>query len=131
MIGFDEVPEGVDSFDAQIASFYVKETRPEKWEDFDEAVLDALWVEERDIGDAGVLADIAESVGLDAEEVREAVENDELRRRLSEMFLQAQEDGIAGVPTFVYGRDFCRGAVPPEQLERLVSSRSRDRRRRT
>lgn len=120
MIGFDEVPEEVDSFDAQVASFYVKKEYPERWRDFDEAVFDALWSEGRDIGDAGVLAEIAEGVGLDADEIRDVLEDDGLRERLSEAFLEAQEDGIVGVPTFIHGEDFCRGAVPPEQLERLV-----------
>ena len=120
MVEFDEVPEDIDSLDAQVASFYAKETHPEKWEDFDEAVFDALWSEGRDIGDAEVLAEVAEGVGLDADEIRDVLEDDGLRERLSEAFLEAQEDGIVGVPTFIHGEDFCRGAVPPEQLERLV-----------
>jgi predicted DsbA family dithiol-disulfide isomerase len=120
MIEFDEVPEEVDSLDAQVASFYIKEEHPENWEDFDEGVFDALWLDGRNIGDREVLGEIAEDVGLDADEVLNAVEDDELRERLSETFLEAQENGIAGVPTFVYGDGFCRGAVPPEQLERLV-----------
>lgn len=120
MIEFDEVPEEVDSLDAQVASFYVKETRPERWEDFDEAVFEALWVDGRDISNQEVLAEIAEGVGLDGDEIRDAIEDEDLRERLSETFLEAQENGIVGVPTFIYGKDFCRGAVPPEQLERLV-----------
>jgi predicted DsbA family dithiol-disulfide isomerase len=120
MIEFDKVPEEVDSLDAQIASFYIKEEHPENWEAFDEAVFEALWVDGRDIGDARVLAEIAEDVGLEGDEVLGAVEDENLRERLSETFLEAQENGIAGVPTFICGKDFCRGAVPPEQLERLV-----------
>ena len=120
MIGFDEVPEDVDSLNAQIASFYVKQEYPESWEDFDEGVFEALWVDGRDIGDEEVLAELAENVGMNGDEIRDAVKDDELRKRLSKIFLEAQEDGIAGVPTFIYGNDFCRGAVPPEQLERLV-----------
>lgn len=120
MLGIDELPDGVDSLNAQVASFYVKEEHPEAWEAFDEAVFEALWVEGRDIGDEEVLAELAESVGLEGDEIREAVENEDLRERLSELFLEAQEDGVAGVPTFVYGEHACRGAVPPEQLRRLV-----------
>lgn len=122
MIGIDEVPEDVDSLDAQVASFYVKEEHPEKWEAFDEAVFEALWVDGRDIGDREVLAELAEKVGLEGDDIRDAVEDEDLRRRLSEIFLEAQEDGVAGVPTFIYGENFCRGAVPPEQLERLVEA---------
>ncbi|MDZ7689203.1 MAG: DsbA family oxidoreductase [Halobacteriales archaeon] len=120
MLGLDELPENIDSFDAQAVSLYVKEKHPEHWETFDEAVFDALWVDGRDIGDAGVLADIADDVGLDADEIRDALEDEELRKSLRRRFLNAQEDGITGVPTFVHGEHFCRGAVPPEQLRRLV-----------
>ncbi|MFB6185738.1 MAG: disulfide bond formation protein DsbA, partial [Halobacteriaceae archaeon] len=37
-----------------------------------------------------------------------------------EKFNQAQQAGITGVPTFVYDSYAARGAVPPEQLERLI-----------
>jgi predicted DsbA family dithiol-disulfide isomerase len=40
----------------------------------------------------------------------------ELRGR----FGAAQERGITGVPTFVYGEHGARGAIPPEQFERLI-----------
>ena len=120
MLGIDELPEDVDSLNAQVASFYVKQEHPENWEAFDEAVFEALWVEGRDIGDEEVLVEIVESVGLNGDEIREAVKDDELRDDLRRRFLDAQEDGVLGVPTFVYGEHACRGAVPSEQLRRLV-----------
>lgn len=120
MLSLDELPETVDSFDAQVASFDVHETYPESWLEFDEAIFDALWVEGRDIGDIEVIADIAEAVGLPAEEIRVAVTDPDRRDRLREVFAAAQSEGITGVPTFVYDGYGARGAVPPAQLERLV-----------
>jgi predicted DsbA family dithiol-disulfide isomerase len=120
MLSLDDLPENVDSFDAQVASFYVNDDHPDRWPDFDEAVFEALWVEGRDIGDVDVLADIAEAVGLDADEVRTAVADEDRRDHLREEFTEAQRDGITGVPTFGYDGYRARGAVPPEQLERLV-----------
>jgi len=114
-----ETPE-VDSLSAQAASLYVKEEHPELWEDFDKSLFEALWVGGRDIGDTGVLVELAEDAGVDGDEVRRAVEGDELEDRIFEMFREAKENGITGVPTFVYGEHACRGAVPPEQLRRLV-----------
>jgi predicted DsbA family dithiol-disulfide isomerase len=35
-------------------------------------------------------------------------------------FAAAQRRGVTGVPTFVADGHAARGAVPPEQLERLV-----------
>ena len=115
-----EIATDVDSLNAQVASFYVQETYPERWRSFDEAVFEALWQEGRDIGDTDVLADLAEKAGIDGDEVRAAIEDEDLRERLREEFADARQQGVTGVPTFVYDGYAARGAVPPEQLERLV-----------
>ncbi|MFB6295960.1 MAG: DsbA family protein [Halobacteriales archaeon] len=115
MLDLDDLPEDVDSLDAQVASLYVTETHPDRWEAFE-----ALWIEGRDIGDADVLAEIADDVGLDGEEIREAIDDEDLRERLHERFGEAQRQGVTGVPTFAYDGYAARGAVPPEQIERLV-----------
>ncbi|ELZ23271.1 DSBA oxidoreductase [Haloterrigena salina JCM 13891] len=110
----------VDSLPAQQASWYVKQEYPEQWAAFDEAIYQALWQNGRDIGDADVLADLAETVGLPVDEIRSAVDDDGLRTELEDQFQAAQRRGITGVPTFVYEDHAARGAVPPAQLERLV-----------
>lgn len=120
MLSLDDLPEDVDSFDAQVASFYLQAEYPDRWLAFDEAVFEALWVEGRDIGDVDVLADIAEEAGVDGDEIRQAVTDEERRDRLRERFTDAQQDGITGVPTFAYDGHAARGAVPPEHLKRLV-----------
>lgn len=110
----------VDSLNAQLASMYVKEHYPNRWEAVDEAIYAALWQDGRDIGDRDVLAEICADAGLDADEVLEASEAKGLREHLEERFSAARERGVTGVPTFVYeGRAAC-GAIPPEQLERLI-----------
>jgi predicted DsbA family dithiol-disulfide isomerase len=119
MLDLDEIPD-VDSLDAQVASLHVKQEYPDRWLAFDEAVFEALWIEGRDIGDLAVLTEIAENIGIDSDKIRDAVTDDELRNRLFEMFNEAQRDGITGVPTFAYDGHAARGAVPPEQLERLI-----------
>ena len=110
----------VDSLDAQVAAFYVQSAHPESWLAFDEAIFEALWIDGRDIGDEAVLGDLAEETGLDGDEIRTAIRDDALRNRLHEEFLEAQRQGITGVPTFAYDRHAARGAVPPEHLARLV-----------
>lgn len=120
MLDLDDLPENVDSLDAQVASFYVQTEYPDQWNAFDEAIFEALWVDGRDIGDVDVLVDLAEETGLDGEEIRAAIADDALRDRLEEQFVQAQQHGITAVPTFAYGEHAARGAVPPGQLERLV-----------
>ncbi|WP_276256315.1 DsbA family oxidoreductase [Halomontanus rarus] len=120
MLALDDLPENLDSLDAQVASFYVNTEYPERWLAFDEAIFEALWIEGRDIGDVDVLADIAEETGLDGDEIRTALADETLRDRLRKQFTEAQQDGVTGVPTFVYDGYGARGAVPPAQLERLV-----------
>ena len=116
-----EIATDVDSLPAQVVSVHVKEIAPEAWPAFDEAVFDALWQDGRDIGDREVLADLAADVaGLDADVVETALGDDDLRERVTGLFDAARERGITGVPTFAFDGHAARGAVPPEQLERLV-----------
>jgi|AntRauTorcE11897_2_1112592.scaffolds.fasta_scaffold00083_27 predicted DsbA family dithiol-disulfide isomerase len=116
-----EIATDVDSLPAQIVSVHVKETAPESWPAFDDAVFAALWQEGRDIGDREVLVDLASDVdGLDADVVDAALADDDLRERVTDLFEAARQRGVTGVPTFAFDGHAARGAVPPEQLERLV-----------
>ncbi|MFC7221860.1 DsbA family oxidoreductase [Halalkalicoccus sp. GCM10025322] len=115
-----EIATEVDSLNAQLASFHVKEEHPEQWRAFDEAIYAALWQDGRDIGDPDVLAELAEEVGLEGEVVRDAIDDEELEERLVGRFDEARRHGVTGVPTFAYDGQAARGAVPPEQLKRLV-----------
>ncbi|WP_256687679.1 DsbA family oxidoreductase [Halococcus qingdaonensis] len=110
----------VDSKNAQQAALYVREAYPETFETFHEAVFDALWQDERDIGDPDVLVDIATDLGIDADDLRAAIADDEREEALEERFAEAKQTGVTGVPTFAYEGYAARGAVPPAQLERLV-----------
>jgi predicted DsbA family dithiol-disulfide isomerase len=119
MLGIDETPD-VDSFNAQVAASYVDVEHPDAWLAFDEAVFEALWIDGRDIDDPDVLAELADSVGLDGDEIREAIDDGTNRERLEDAFTSAQRSGVSGVPMFVYDGRTARGAVPPEHLRRLV-----------
>jgi len=115
-----ELRTDVDSLPAQIVSVHVRETAPESWLAFDEAIFAALWQDGRDIGDREVLADIAADVdGLDPEIVDEALADDDLRDRVTDLFRAAGARSHR-CPDVRVRRPRCRGAVPPEQLERLV-----------
>jgi len=116
-----ELATEVDSLDAQVASYYVKEHYDyETWLAFDEAIFAALWTEGRDIGSGDVLVDLAEAVGIDADEIRSALDDDTLREEVTDAFTASQQAGVTGVPTFAYDGHAARGAVPPEHLRRLV-----------
>jgi predicted DsbA family dithiol-disulfide isomerase len=116
-----EIATDIDSLPAQVVSYELKGREDyETWLAFDEGVFEALWREGRDIGDADVLADIAADAGVDPETVEEILADEAARTAVHEQFRQAQQQGITGVPTFAYDGYAARGAVPPEQLERLV-----------
>ncbi len=116
-----EIATEVDSLPAQVVSYRVQQADPyETWLAFDEALLAALWEDGRDIGDEAVLTDIAADAGLDPETVGEALADEALRAELHDAFEAAHGAGVTGVPTFASDGYAARGAVPPEQIERLV-----------
>jgi len=118
-LDLDATPD-TDSWDAQQAALYVREEHPEQFAAFDDALFEAYWIDHRDIGDEAVIVDLAESVGLDREEIRDAVDSEEWAERLEAEFAAARQRGVTGVPTFAADGHAARGAVPPEQLRRLI-----------
>ncbi len=116
-----DIATDVDSLPAQVVSYYLREHHDYgTWLAFDEAVFEALWQEGRDVGDEDLLVGLAADAGVDEAEVRSALDDEDLREEVRERFAEAQRHGVSGVPTFAYDGYAARGAVPPEQLERLV-----------
>jgi predicted DsbA family dithiol-disulfide isomerase len=116
-----EIATDVDSLPAQIASYYVAGQYPyETWLAFDNSIFEALWQDGEDIGDEALLVDLATEAGVDGDEIRSALADESLRAEVREQFTEARQAGVTGVPTFAYDGYAARGAVPPEQLERLV-----------
>ncbi|MFC5969970.1 DsbA family protein [Halomarina salina] len=116
-----DIATDIDSLPAQVVSYHLKDTHDyETWLAFDEAVFAALWTDGRDIGDHDLLVELAADAGVDESEVRSALDDEALRQEVHEQFTEAQRHGVTGVPTFAYDGYAARGAVPPEQLRRLV-----------
>lgn len=86
------------------------------------AVVDALFtayfVEGRDIGDADVLADIADSCGMDASVVLRLLGTDEDQRDIVDRDAAARGMGVTSVPTFIVASQH---AVPGAQPTELVT----------
>jgi predicted DsbA family dithiol-disulfide isomerase len=120
MLSFDEIPEDVDSWNAQLVALAVRRGESDALGRLNDALFEALWIDGRDIGDPEVLRDVAEAVGLDPTLVDETFADETLEADLREAFEDAQRAGVSAVPTFVYGEYAARGAVPPAQLRRLV-----------
>ena len=98
-----------------------------KWADTQpggEAIHDALYrayfVESRNIGDPDVLVEIAQSVGLPAEEARKVLAERRFEDAVDADWTKSRQYGVTGVPTFVSGGYGVVGAQPYEVLEQLV-----------
>ena len=65
---------------------------------------------------------IAESVGLDLEQLEVDMESPEVDERVSRTFELAQKLSINGTPAFILGNQVVRGFVPVEELSRLAKA---------
>jgi predicted DsbA family dithiol-disulfide isomerase len=84
------------------------------------AVVDALFtayfVDGRDIGDTDVLADIADSCGMDASVVLRLLGTDEDRRDIVDRDAAARGMGITSVPTFIVASQHAVPGAQPTEL---------------
>jgi predicted DsbA family dithiol-disulfide isomerase len=61
----------------------------------------AYWTEARDLGDVGVLVDIAAAAGLDPDKAREVVDSDAYADVVRRSTVTAHRLGVTGVPAWV------------------------------
>jgi len=86
------------------------------------ALFVAYFKDGRDIGDVDVLADIADSAGLDAAMVRKLLQSEGDTDDIKARDEWAREKGVTGVPTFIVGqRHAVPGAQPPELWEQVIT----------
>ncbi|MCB5174981.1 DsbA family oxidoreductase [Microvirga lenta] len=88
------------------------------------ALFKAFFEEGRDLADPDVLLDIARSVGLDADALREALGDGRYTRGVLEDQRLAQEIGISGVPALVVSAGeqayLLSGAQPYETVREVI-----------
>jgi predicted DsbA family dithiol-disulfide isomerase len=88
----------------------------------EEIFFKAYFTEGRDLNDASTLIELGEKAGLNANEVKEVIENETLY--LSDVkgdIKEAQEIGVQGVPFFVFDRKYAvSGAQPVEAFVQTI-----------
>ena len=86
-----------------------------------DALFAAYFLHGRDIGDAEVLADIADSAGMDAAMVSRLLASDADRDDIKARDAHSRKMGISSVPTFIVAQQHAvPGAQPPELWEQVI-----------
>lgn len=86
-----------------------------------DALFNAYFREGLDIGDRDILADIADSAGVDAALVRRLLEGDSDLDEIRSRDATAREMGISAVPTFIVaGEHAVPGAQPTELWTKVI-----------
>ena len=86
------------------------------------ALLKAYFVDARDIGDAEVLADIADGIEMDASVVRRLLASDSDAQDIRDRDDHSRKMGISSVPTFIVGgKHAVPGAQPPELWKQVLA----------
>lgn len=90
---------------------------------YHKATLRAYFAQARNIGDAEVLAEIGEEVGMNRDEILETLQTGRYRAEIDRFTAEAFERGIRSVPNFIFasGKRFS-GAQPYEEFLRAVDA---------
>ena len=99
-----------------------------KADEFKRAVLAAYFSDGKNIGSADVLVDLANSIGLDGENLREALVNHQFLENVEAEFAEARMLGVTSVPTFIAGGYALVGAHPYESFHKLMAAIGVERR---
>jgi len=84
------------------------------------AVYDLMWTEGRDIGEPETLMAAAEKVGLDADELRTALDERVYAERALDAVNQARRIGVTSTPTIFLGRTRINGWTYYEVLQSVM-----------
>ena len=80
------------------------------------ALFKAYFVDGRDIGDAEVLADVADSAGMDAAVVAKLLATEEDIEDVKKRDAHSREMGVTGVPTFIIANQHAVPGAQPTEL---------------
>jgi predicted DsbA family dithiol-disulfide isomerase len=92
-----------------------------KFEEFHKLVLDAYWLEGKDIGDKRLLFNLAESVGLDKKEIEDYLRTAEPSEAVEQSLKEVRKYGINGVPAFIIEDRLIYGAQPYKVFKQVIN----------
>jgi predicted DsbA family dithiol-disulfide isomerase len=91
-----------------------------KFEEFHKLVLNAYWLEGKDIGDKSLLLTLAESIGLNKKEIESYLGTDEPFKTVQQSLKELRKHGINGVPAFLIEDRLIVGAQPYEVFKKVI-----------
>jgi predicted DsbA family dithiol-disulfide isomerase len=84
-------------------------------------LMDLYFTEGADLSNRAVLVQAASDIGLDPEDVREALASDQDVAQVEQEAQSAKDAGVEGVPCFIFGGKFAvSGAQAPEYLAEAI-----------
>ena len=92
-----------------------------KFDEFHKLVLEAYWLEGKDIGDKSLLLKLAESVGLNKIEIESYLNTDEPFNAVQQSLKELRRYRINGVPTFIIGEKLIVGAQPYKIFKQAIN----------
>ncbi len=91
-----------------------------KGDEIHDALFRAYFVDVKNIGKVEPLVEIAQSLGLPADETTDALLSRKYKPQVDEDWRRCAAYGVNAVPTFLAGKYLMVGAQPYEELQRLI-----------
>jgi predicted DsbA family dithiol-disulfide isomerase len=100
----------------------------DKGHKFHNAIFQAYFVDEQNIGKADVLIEVAESINLNGKDAHKVIESRTYKEAVDSDWKRSFELRVNAVPTFLFDRQVLVGAQKYESLEKLMISSNVKRR---
>lgn len=110
----------IGSVAAKRAVLWLQQHHPELATPFIHAVYRAYFVDDRDISDVAVVADVAREVGIDVDQLAAGTQQPDIKERLKTQVDQAIATGIFGAPTIIVDGELFWGHDRLPQIERWL-----------
>ena len=94
----------------------------ERHEDYIDAVLAAMWEDEQNLNDPGIVAKVWSQAGFDAQALLEKTQDPIIKKALADKTAAAVERGIFGLPAFFVGEEMFFGKERLEQLAEAAAA---------
>lgn len=91
-----------------------------RFHDYHDRIFAAVFEEGKDVSNLPTLLGLAESIGLPAAELEQALTSGELTERVKETEAEAAAFGVVGYPTFMLGEFPLVGIQPAETMQLLI-----------